>query len=162
MRRRVSVVAAAVSSLLLFVACGSGTDPAPIDGTMHGNITGSADPWDADKSLTASMTNGNLVIEGVEKSSITIRLTVYDAAVGTFNAMAGDPVPAAEATFGDGRTWTYSSAKPPSGNISVTITEITATTAKGTFNFLAYPIISDFAGTPTYRVTGGTFDVKIK
>jgi hypothetical protein len=161
MQRRL-VFAGLMASVLMFASCGDSTDPQAIDGTMHANIVGSSDPWDADKALSARLTNGNLVITGTENSSLSITLTVYDAAVGTFTARAGDAVPAAEAQFGDNRSWNYSSAQFPSGSISVTITELSGTNAKGTFEFLAFPVIADFAGTGSYRLNGGTFDVKIK
>jgi hypothetical protein len=158
-RRLVSALLAAVVSGLS--GCGDGVDPLPIDGTMHADIVGSSDPWDADKKLTATMTNGNLLITGVEDSSIEITLTVYNAAVGTFTAMGGDPVPAIEATYGDSRTFAYTSVLS-GGTARVTITELTATKAVGTFEFIAMPNLYDFDLTPTYRVANGTFNVTIK
>lgn len=128
---------------------------------MHASITGSVDPWDADKTLTATMANGNLVIHGVEKSGIAITLTVYDAAVGQFSAVGGEPVPSLEATFGNDRTFSYTSAGM-GGSIRATISELTAAKAVGTFEFLAFPQFLDDLGTPTYRVVGGTFNVTIR
>jgi hypothetical protein len=167
-----------VSAVLVLVVgvlpgCFDGTDPSPVlDGTMHATIAnrttqnptfvGSSDPWDAEKALTATMTpGGNLVIAGVENSGIAITLTVYDAAVGSFSALGGEPAPRLEATFGNDRTFTYTSAAF-GGTISATITELTATKAVGTFEFLAFPVIADGARTPSYRIRNGTFDVTIR
>ena len=156
-----------VSALLALVVgalpgCGDGVDPLPVDGTMHASIVGSGDPWDAEKSLTATMSSGgNLAITGVENSTIEIKLTVYDAAVGTFTGTGGETVPKVEATYGDGRTFSYSSAGF-GGTARVTITELSVTKAVGTFEFLAFPLRIDLQGTPSYRVVNGTFNVTIR
>jgi hypothetical protein len=160
MRRGLELVAMA-GLLCALSSCGDSTDPVELDGTMHANVVGSADPWDAEKTLTATMTNGNLVITGVENSTVTITLTVYDAAVGTFTANGGDPVPRIEATYGDDRSFSYTSAAG-TGTANIVITELSATKAVGTFTFLAFPVFIDLEGTPTYHIVNGTFDVRIK
>jgi hypothetical protein len=160
MRRRLVLGLLAVVSSIL-PGCGDSTDPLPLDGDMHANITGSADPWDAEKTLTGTMTNGNLEINGVENSGIAITLIVYNAAVGTFNAIGGEPAPRVEATFGNDRTFSYTSTAG-TGTITVTITQLSATKAVGTFEFLAFPVFPDDVGTPSYRIVNGTFDVTIR
>ena len=128
---------------------------------MHANVQGSADPWDAEKTLTATLTNGDLVIKGTENSTVTITLTVYNAAVGTFTAAGGEQVPKVEATYGDERSFSYTSVLE-GGTARVTITELTATKAVGTFEFLAFPVILDLSLTPSYRILNGTFNVTIR
>lgn len=153
--------------------CFDGTDPLPdLDGSMHATIENrttlnpifvrSPDPWDAEKALTATMTpGGNLVITGIESSRVEITLTIYDAAVGSFTASGGDLVPTVEATYGDGRTFSYSSSKF-AGTAVVNITSLSATNAVGTFEFVAMPLMVDADFTPAYRVTNGTFSVRIR
>jgi hypothetical protein len=143
------------------VACGDSTDPLPVDGTMHATIVGSSDPWDAENTLTARVTNGNLFISGAENSSVAITLTIHDAAVGVFSAAAGAPAPAVEATYGDNRTFSYGSVRT-GGSATVTLTEFTATRAVGTFEFVATPVVPDFDNTASYRVANGTFNVAIR
>ena len=153
--------------------CGvGGVDPLPVDGTMHAtienrttlspNFVRSNDPWDAEKALTATMSpSGKLVIAGIENSTIAITLTIYDATVGSFSAIGGELAPRLEATIGNDRTFTYSSAVF-GGTISATITELSATRVVGAFEFLAFPVIVDGARTPSYRIRNGTCDVTIR
>jgi hypothetical protein len=150
-----------VATVGMLTGCGDGTDPLPVDGAMHANIVGSSDPWDAEKTLTAKMVNGNLVITGIEDSSVEITLTVYDATVGSFTALGGEPVPKTEATYGDRRSFSYTSALA-GGTANVTITELSATKAVGTFDFIAFPLLVDLDGTQMYRITNGTFNVTIR
>jgi hypothetical protein len=165
-RRLVSAVLSLVVGAL--PGCGDGTDPLPVNGTMHADIVGSSDPWDAEKMLTATMSaGGNLVITGVENSTIQIRLTVYDATVGSFSAAGGDVVPKAEATYSDERTFSYSSSGTREtgtlgGSVLVVITQLSATKAVGTFEFVAIPQRVDLEGTPSYRIRNGTFNVTIR
>ena len=161
LRRRLTF-AFLLGAVAFVPGCGDGgADPEAVDGTMHATIAGSSDPWDAEKSLSATMTNGKLVIKGVENSTIAISLTVYDAAVGSFTAAGNDQVPTAEATYGDERSFSYTSAKM-GGMVTIVITELTATKAVGTFTFVAIPIIADLEGTDQYHVTNGAFDVIIR
>jgi hypothetical protein len=130
--------------------------------TINPTFVGSSDRWDAEKTLTATMSpRGNLVITGMENSGIAITLTVYNAAVGSFGALGGEPASRLEATFGNDRTFLYSSSAF-GGTISATITELSARKAVGTFEFLAFPLIVDGVRTPSYRIRNGTFDVTIR
>lgn len=154
-------IASAALMILALSGCGDSTEPAELDGTMHASIVGSSDPWDAEKTLTATMRHGNLVITGVESSTIEIVVTIYDAAVGSFTAVAGDPVPSVVATYGDARTFSYGSVRA-GGTASATITELTDSRAVGTFAFMAAPVIPDLQGTPVYRIVNGTFNVRLR
>jgi hypothetical protein len=146
-------------------------DPPPVDGTMHASIenrttlnptfVGSSDPWDAEKRLTATMSpGGNLVITGVENSRVEITLIIYNAAVGSFTSSPGELLPGVEATYGDARTFSYTSSK--GGTALVNITSLSATRAVGTFEFVAFPLLVDAEATPAYRVRNGTFSVNIR
>jgi hypothetical protein len=143
------------------MSCTDMTEAEPVDGAMHASIVGSADPWDAERSLTATMINGNLVVKGVEQSRASVTLTVYNAAVGSFDALGGEQAPRVEATYGDDRTFSYSSVLV-GGTANVTITELSATKVVGTFMFLSMPVIPDPLLTASYRVVNGTFSVKIR
>jgi hypothetical protein len=130
--------------------------------TLNPTFVGRSNPWDAEKTLTATMSPGEkLVITGIENSGIAIKLTVYNAAVGSFSALGGEPASGLEATIGNDRTFLYSSAAF-GGTISATITELSATRAVGTFEFLAFPLFVDGARTPSYRMRNGTFNVTIR
>lgn len=162
MRRRLAI-ASFVGFFVSLASCGGGdaTGNGPVNGEMHATIVGSVDPWDAEKSLTAKLTNGKLVITGVEQSTVAITLTIYDAEVGAFTAIAGEQLPRIEATYSDNRTFSYSSSKT-GGTTNITITELSATKAVGTFSFVAPAVAIDAQGTDQYRISNGTFDVRIR
>jgi hypothetical protein len=142
--------------------CDVPTAGEPVDGTMNANIVGSSEPWEAEKSLSATMALGKLIIKGVDSSTAAITLTIYNPAVGAFTAGGGEPLPSVEATYGDDRFFSYTSLKPGGGMVTLTITELTATTAVGTFAFVAMPIFNDLQGSDLYRVQNGTFNVTIR
>ena len=147
---------AAFATLLLFgAACGSDTGPSdPTNGTMTARIDGSS--WRATVAIAATYQNGILAVAGgdpVSGGTPTVGFAALATAPGTFTI--GGTGPANGLVTVGSSTW---QAAAGTGSGSITITAISATGARGTFQFTALPV----AGTPasgTRTVTEGVFDV---
>jgi len=149
----------ALTTLVLFgAACGSDTgpnDPPPLaNGTMTARIDGSA--WRASITIVATYQGGILAVAGgdpVSGGTRTIGFAAVVAAPGTFPI--GGTGPANGLVTIGSSTW---QAAAGTGSGSITVTAISATGARGTFQFNALPV----AGTPatgTRAITEGSFDV---
>ncbi len=149
----------ALTALLLSIAaCGSDTGPSdPPDlpnGTMSARIDGSS--WSATIAIFATYNNGILAIAGgdaVSGGTRTIGIGAQVTAPGTFPIGGTNPANGL-VTIGTS-TW---QAAAGIGSGSITITAISATGARGTFQFNALPVANTPA-TGTRAVTEGSFDV---
>lgn len=152
----------AVALLGLSIACGSDgdgngvTDPDDIElpqGSVSARIDGTQ--WRASAGLTATYGNGIMAF-GATDGTVTIGLAAgIISGPATFTIGPGQ-ISNANVYHTSGSGWLASSG---TGSGTVTITEISATHAKGTFSFTATPLPGTSAA-GNRVVTNGVFDLK--
>jgi len=143
--------AASSAALLLAVGCSSSTGPGSNGSApMSASVDGAA--WSA-SSTSATFNNGILAMAGVNPQSGTIALGVIASAPGT--SAIGLALPGNASFTNGGTSW---EAAISGGSGSITITSLTTTEAKGTFQITAAPVTGTGA-TGSKVVTQGTFDV---
>ncbi len=140
--------------VLAATMAGCGSDPAGpglANGSMSAKIDGSN--FNASVAIAATYSGGILAIAGTDGQGRTIGLGGQVAAPGTFTVGATNPTNFSVTTGSAG--W---QAAITTGSGSFTVTSISATGAKGTFQFTAGPLAGTGA-TGNKVVTEGAFDV---
>lgn len=146
---------AGVTGLMMAaMIAGCGSDPAGPgldNGSMSARIDGSA--FNASVAIVATYSSGILAIAGTDGQGRTIGLGSQVTAPGTYTVSAANPTNFSVTTGSAG--W---QAAINLGSGTLTVTSISATGAKGTFQFTAGPLAGTGA-TGNKVVTEGAFDV---
>jgi hypothetical protein len=155
-----------LAATLILAACGGESGPSgDADGHFTAVLNGedfSSDPAYVDLGVNVTQQAPGLYsiagahVEGSQATDITLLL--YNVrGPGTYPIGVGPTVIGASAVVADaGKGW----GTDLSGNAgSITITELSATRIKGTFNFTAQAVTGGATGTST--VTNGDFDLKV-
>lgn len=142
------------------------------DGTMSATV-GNFGTWTADKSVAASLRNGELSIVGTEHSgrSVTILLAGVELdpadpdkeqTISVYGQALDQP---GFARFSEGASHNFSTTQT-GGSGTFTITRLTATRAVGTFTFTAVRSGAQPGAPGTQdlfrRLMGGQFDVRLQ
>jgi len=144
-------------SAIVISGCNKDNDDNPTT-PSNGSLTlkhgGSA--WSASMSVQAVNTNGVLNITGSDSKANQAAVTIFQPnGAGTYTiGTLSNPGNSGRWTQGINQTDTYT-ASSVLGTGEITITELTATKAKGSFYFTAYNTEQN-----TVQVTEGKFDVK--
>lgn len=151
MRAKFTGLAGLILAAML-VGCGSdSTGPALANGSLSAKIDGST--FNANAAIAATYSGGILAIAGTDTQGRTIGLGGQVTAAGTFTAGATSPTNFSVVAGSAG--W---QAALTLGSGSFTVTSISTTGAKGTFQFTAGPLAGTGA-TGNKVVTEGAFDV---
>ncbi len=143
-----------VASIVFAAACGGDEGTGPNGGAITATIDGQS--WNGSLAVQATHSSNVLAIGGVNNAQQQIMITIPGvSAPGTFTLGAGQGG-IAQVVIGTTQAWTTSMV---GGTGTVTVTELNANGAKGTFSFtgIASPGTS---ATGTKAVTNGSFDVE--
>jgi len=144
--------------LILFSACkkDDGDNTPTVTPKVTAMLNGA--DWSATTQIIASKYNDFIDIEALKSSNDQIGLNIKATATGTYPIDASN-VTATYMKYNSSKGYnTVYSSKAGSG--TVTLTELTATSAKGTFNFTAY--YTSLSVTDSVLITNGEFVVTYK
>lgn len=144
---------ATLVTAIVMIGCSSDSTTSPSGSSMTAKIDGMA--FSGSLSTLGTMTNGVLGISGTSNNSYTISIAIPSAAVQTFTIGLGASSATVSVATGVTADKLYS-ANIITGSGTITVTELSATRAKGTFAVVA----QNNAGA-TVTVTEGMFDVKL-
>jgi len=132
------------------------TDPGPVAPAAFMRALIDGEPWCASSGLQAAHRGGILAFSGAAGERVLTLAIVTAGGPGPQTVGGGSPANAM-LVLGGGETWVADGTR---GGGTVTLSELTARRAAGTFELRMFPRTGPDARADAHQVTDGAFDVR--